>query len=138
LYNGVQGMVEAIYAGQEQRIEALCRSQEAFQQQVVELSWANAGLRTEIAEIKAAEAKMRQQNAYLTGLQETSLVLMNCLEPIPVLETVLHHASELLAAPQGYIGLVTGETLEIKVGVGIYNARVGSQKKRGEGLAGKV
>src|ERR1051326_3625308 len=134
LYNGVQGMVEATYETLEQKIEALCRDNEALQKQVTEL----AQIKTELPRLKEADAEIRQQNAYLTGLQETALELMNCLETTQVLETVLHRASALLDAPHAYICLLTGEHLEIKAGSGIYSHWIGSQKKPGEGVAGKV
>ena len=131
-------MAEAVYEALEQKITVVSRSEEILQQRVIELSRSNAALQTEMAALKVSHTNVLQQNTYLAGLQETSLALMNCLEPAHVLETVLQRASDLLAAPHGYLCLLTGEIMEIKVGTGIYKPWIGSHKKWGEGLAGKV
>jgi len=138
LYTGVHGLAEAVYEALEQKIEELSHGREVFQERSAELSQLNSALQTELTALKESQTELQQQNLHLTGLQDTALALMNCLEPAHVLETVLHRALELLGAPHGYICLLTGEIMEIKAGVGIYQAWISSQKKWGEGLAGKV
>jgi len=138
LYTGVQGLAEAVYESLEQKIEELSHGREVFQERSAELSQLNTLLQTELTALKESQTELQQQNSHLAGLQDTALALMNCLEPAHVLETVLQRALELLGAPHGYICLLIGEIMEIKAGVGIYQPWIGSQKKWGEGLAGKV
>src|SRR5262245_40332492 len=122
LYNGILGMAEAIDEAQAHKIEAMCQRKEALQQRVVELSLSYAALQTKLVALKESEAEMRRQNIYLTGLKETAQELMNCLEVNQVLQTVLQRATDVLEAPHGYICLLTtGEIMEIKFGVGLYD-----------------
>ncbi len=81
-----------------------------------------------------------RQNEYLAALHETTVGLMGRLDVTELLETLVTRAGQLVGAPHGFIYLLEpGETeLECKVGVGALSQMVGSRRKTGEGLAGKV
>ena len=65
---------------------------------------------------------------------------MGRLDVTELLETLITRAGQLLNTPHGFIYLLEpGESeLECKVGVGALSQSVGSRRKRGEGLAGKI
>src|SRR5262245_14463806 len=65
----------------------------------------NEGPRAELAERQRAEAAeaLRQQNAYLTGLHETTLGLMNRLDLGDLLQTIVEWAARLLRTQHGYL-----------------------------------
>ena len=81
-----------------------------------------------------------QQNEYLAALHETTVALMGRLEVTELLETLITRAGQLLNAPHAFIYLLEpGESeLECKIGVGALSQMVGSRRKPGEGLAGKI
>jgi GAF domain-containing protein len=81
-----------------------------------------------------------QQNEYLAALHETTVALMGRLEVTELLETLITRAGQLLNAPHAFIYLLEpGESeLECKIGVGALSQAVGSRRKPGEGLAGKI
>jgi diguanylate cyclase (GGDEF)-like protein len=83
---------------------------------------------------------LRRQTEYLAALHETSLGLMNRLRLDELLEAIVNRAAHLLGTAHGFIALKTpdGETLELKVGFGMYQRLVGLRAARGEGLSGKV
>jgi PAS domain S-box-containing protein len=86
------------------------------------------------------EVELREQNAYLAALHETTLDLMNRLEGRDVLEAVLARAGRLLGTEHGFIYLPgpTGE-LERHVGLGLFAQSAGDvQVKPGEGVVGRV
>ncbi len=86
------------------------------------------------------EDQLRSQSAYLAALHETTLALMNRLEPADLLENIVARAGSLVGTPHGFIYLLDTEQQElvVRVGVGIFEAIVGYRLKPGEGLAGKV
>jgi PAS domain S-box-containing protein len=90
-------------------------------------------------QVRAAEA-LRRQNAYLTGLHETSLALMNRLEIADLLQTVVERAARLLGVQHAYLYLIEpgADECELKVGTGRFQKDVGFLMKRGEGLTGQV
>ncbi len=81
-----------------------------------------------------------QQNEYLAALHETTVGLISRLDVTELLETLITRAGQLLNAPHGFIYLLEpGEAeLECKVGVGALSQSVGTHRKPGDGLAGKV
>ncbi|MCI0396032.1 MAG: GAF domain-containing protein, partial [Chloroflexi bacterium] len=95
---------------------------------------------TDISERKKAEEKIQRQNAYLAALHETTLGLVNRLEPTDLLENIIAQAASLLGTPHGYLYLVeSGQAeLELKVGVGLFDRLIGFRLQTGEGMAGKV
>jgi PAS domain S-box-containing protein len=89
--------------------------------------------------VRAAEA-LRRQNAYLTGLHETTLALMNRLELADLLQTIVEQACRLLGTLNGYLYLIEpgAEECELEVGIGRFQNDVGFRIKLGEGLTGQV
>ena len=81
-----------------------------------------------------------RQNEYLAALHETTVGLMGRLDVTELLETLITRAGQLLNAPHGFIYLLEpGESeLECRVGVGALSQSVGSRRRPGEGLAGKI
>jgi PAS domain S-box-containing protein len=90
-------------------------------------------------QVRAAET-LRRQNAYLTGLHETTLALMNRLEIADLLQTVVEQAAHLLGVEHGYLYLIEpgADECEQKVGLGSFHTGVGYRLKLGEGLTGRV
>jgi len=80
------------------------------------------------------------QNEYLAALHETTVGLISRLDVKDLLETLTTRAGQLLNAPHGFIYLLEpGQTeMECKVGVGVLSRMVGSRRKPGEGLTGKI
>ncbi|MCG6909428.1 MAG: PAS domain S-box protein [Deltaproteobacteria bacterium] len=90
-------------------------------------------LRLEIQELK-------EQNAYLTALHETSLGLIDRLDRKELLESILHRACQMTGTEHGYIYLPGPESdeMQMRVGMGFFNGQLGRRVKRGEGMGGKV
>ena len=80
------------------------------------------------------------QNEYLAALHETTVGLISRLDVKELLETLIIRAGQLLNTAHGFIYLLEpGQAeMECKVGVGALNQLVGSRRKPGEGLTGKV
>jgi PAS domain S-box-containing protein len=80
------------------------------------------------------------QNEYLAALHETTVGLISRLDVTDLLQTLITRAGQLLNAPHGFIYLLEpGQTeMECKVGVGVLSRSVGSRRKPGEGLTGRV
>jgi PAS domain S-box-containing protein len=80
------------------------------------------------------------RNEVLAALHETTVGLISRLDVTDLLETLITRAGQLLNAPHGFIFLLEpGQTeMECKVGVGVLSRSVGSRRKPGEGLTGKV
>jgi class 3 adenylate cyclase len=85
---------------------------------------------------------IRQRNAYLAALHETTLGLVSRLDLNELLEDLGTRAGHLLGTPHGYIFLPEktdgAVELENKVGVGIMSQIVGFRTKPGHGVAGMV
>lgn len=90
--------------------------------------------------LRQNEEKIQRQNEYLASLHETTLGLMNRLDLDDLLTAIVKRAGELLHTPHGYIYLVEPDqqSIEIKVGVGIYANKAGLRRQSGQGLCGKV
>jgi two-component system sensor histidine kinase/response regulator len=80
------------------------------------------------------------QNEYLAALHQTTLGLIRRLDVRELLEALITRAGQLLNAPHGFILLLEPGQIEMecKVGVGVLSQAVGSRRKPGEGLPGKV
>jgi PAS domain S-box-containing protein len=80
------------------------------------------------------------QNEYLAALHETTVGLISRLDVTELLETLITRAGQLLNTPHGFIFLLEpGRTeMECKVGVGALSQSVGSRRRPGEGLTGRV
>jgi diguanylate cyclase (GGDEF)-like protein len=66
--------------------------------------------------------------------------LMHSRNLVDVLDSILHYACRLVAAPNGFVYMESADPnlLEIKVGLGIFEQHVGYKIGKGDGLAGKV
>ena len=91
-------------------------------------------------EQQSSAETLRHQNEYLAALHDTALGLISRLDLNDLLEALIARAGHLLGTPHGYIYLADGnqETLERRVGVGVFSKSVGYPLKPGEGVAGRV
>lgn len=89
---------------------------------------------------RQAEESVRQQNAYLTALHDTTLGLVSRLDLQELLQNIITRAAELVGTEHGYVHLVepSGKELQMRVGIGIYHEFIGTRVKPGQGLAGTV
>jgi len=89
---------------------------------------------------KEAEQVLHRQNEYLAALNATTLGLMNHLELNELLETIIVRAGQLLGTSHGSIYLIDHKEheLELKVGVGLFNEKIGTRLQIGESLPGQV
>lgn len=101
------------------------------------------GHAADITERMHIEQILRDQNAYLTALHETTLGLMSRLDLEDLLEQIIARAAALVGTEHGYVFLVTpngGSESEMimRIGVGAYNGFKGTKANYGVGLAGTV
>ncbi len=89
---------------------------------------------------KEAEQDARRQTEYLSALHDTTLALVNRLEPTNLLQDIIARAGALVGTQHGYIYLLNpyAQELQVTVGTGIFQEYVSSPIKLGEGLAGRV
>jgi two-component system, sensor histidine kinase and response regulator len=94
----------------------------------------------DITDRKQNEIKLRQHNEYLAALHETTLGLMNRLDPIKVLEGVLKRVSGMVGSEHSFICLTdeSRDHLNVALASGECRRFLGHRVKRGEGIAGKV
>ncbi|MFP4031470.1 MAG: ATP-binding protein [Desulfococcaceae bacterium] len=94
----------------------------------------------DVSEIKRAESALRNQNAYMAALHETSLDLIHRLDLVGLLQALVNRATRLADAPCGFLYLYNPAegVLEMKAGTGIFARVLGLRMKPGEGLAGRV
>lgn len=96
------------------------------------------------------EQVLRDQNAYLTALHETTLGLMSRLELEDLLEQIITRAAALVGTENGYVFLQSSQRRDgnigtngtpemiMRVGIGAYNGFKGTKANLGVGLAGTV
>lgn len=94
----------------------------------------------DITESKNHEQAIVRQNEYLKALQETALALTKRLEVLPLLNTILKHASQITDTNNGYIYLLNDSKtkLVVKVATGVFKEFLGFTLKKGEGMGGRV
>jgi PAS domain S-box-containing protein len=92
----------------------------------------------DITEQKRTEEKLRQRNEYLEALHETAIELINRLDLTGLLQAIVTRAGALVGTQHGYILLVEGDEMVVKVAVGVNSEFIGYHVKLGEGMAGKV
>jgi PAS domain S-box-containing protein len=96
------------------------------------------GFLLDVTDRKQAEEKLRLHNRELAALHETAVGLIDRLEVGSLLETILARACELVQSEHGYLSLVDGDELAVRLGRGVFERSVGHRLARGEGLAGRV
>jgi diguanylate cyclase (GGDEF)-like protein len=86
------------------------------------------------------EAVLRNQNAFLTALEETTFDLHSSLDLEVVLKNIVQRACKLLGTSHGYLDIVNEEMDELKlvVALGALEEALGYKVARGEGVAGTV
>ncbi len=86
------------------------------------------------------EAVLRNQNAILTALQETTFDLHSSLKFTVVLKNIVERACKLLGTPHGYLDILVEEADELVpvVGTGVLEETLGYKVKRGDGVSGTV
>lgn len=94
----------------------------------------------DITTLKQTEEMLRRQNEELTALHETSLALINRLDPQNVIEAIVARAGALVGTAHGYLYVVdpAADELVIQVGTGVFACHLQCRLKRGQGLSGQV
>jgi PAS domain S-box-containing protein len=94
----------------------------------------------DISKRKQVEDRQRRQTEELAALYETTLGLINRLEPTSLLEAILVRAGALMGTPHAYLYVVEegSDELVVRAGIGVFTERVGYRLRRGQGLAGRV
>ncbi|HWP47073.1 MAG TPA: PAS domain S-box protein [Candidatus Limnocylindrales bacterium] len=92
----------------------------------------------DITEQKRTEEKLRQWNAYLEALHETAIELINRLDLTDLLQAIVTRAGALVGTQHGYMLLVEGTEMVVKVAVGVNSEFIGYRIKLEEGMAGRV
>jgi PAS domain S-box-containing protein len=94
----------------------------------------------DVSEQTRAERALLRQNEYLAALHETTLALMNRLEPTELLHMITMQATTVAQTPHAYMYGASDsvDELEMKVGMGVFASAVGQHLMRGEGAAGQV
>lgn len=81
---------------------------------------------------------VRRRNAELAALHRTTLGLLDRLDLDSVLGTIVDNARSLLGTEHGYLYLVDGDELQMRVRLGFFADATAGAIRRGEGLAGRV
>ncbi len=89
---------------------------------------------------KQNEATLQRQNQYLAALHETTLGLISHLNLAELLQTLIQRVAALMHTSHGFVALPSadGQTLEIQVGLGLYERFIGFKMRPGEGVAGTI
>lgn len=94
----------------------------------------------DITEELEAERELQQRNAYLSTLHEVTLDLMGPLDTEQLITTIVEKAGQLLGSPDAYVYMLDGDgqTMTVRVGLGVFRDYIGFKLGKGEGMAGKV
>lgn len=89
---------------------------------------------------KHAEESLQRRNAYLNALHDVTLGLLNRLEINDLLKAIITRASELVRTEHGFVYLLEpdGQTMHLRLGIGLHAEVTGVQAQKGEGVAGIV
>jgi PAS domain S-box-containing protein len=85
-----------------------------------------------------SQQERERQNAELSALHQTALLLIDELDPQKLLERIAVQAGELLGTEHTYVYLRDGKSLKVAVGTGSFADNVGERIDRGQGVAGRV
>ncbi len=98
------------------------------------------GVIFDVSEQKRVEEALRAQNEYLESLHETTLGLLERLDPTDLLRGILERAAALVGTPHGFIYLADPDTgqLEMRAGAGLFATHAGQRISPHEGLSGRV
>lgn len=91
-------------------------------------------------ERREAEKELHGRNELLSALNETTLSLMDRLDPSGLLENIVARAGALAGTPHGYVYLVDPDEdgLSLRVSTGVFEGYAGHRLGPGEGLSGRV
>jgi len=94
----------------------------------------------DVTDRKGAERRGQAQRQYLEALHQTTLGLIRRLDLDDLLEAIVSRAGALVGTEHGWVYVVDDreETIEVKVGLGMFSPWVGFRLGRGEGVGGKV
>jgi PAS domain S-box-containing protein len=94
----------------------------------------------EIVERRRAENELREKSQYQAALHETALAILNRRELIPLFESILTRAENLVDTKHGYIDLLTpdNQTVQQIIGHGVFKQLDGTIVPTGQGLDGMV
>lgn len=142
----VQGIVANLHDITERKIfeEELRYLRENLEKKVIErteeLVHTNSKLIREIDERRDIEHRLRTHSRYLAALHETTLSIMNRLDLMDLLQSIIENASALVHAPHGYIGIVENgrDIITTRFGVGVFRNRIGDNLSREDGITGIV
>jgi PAS domain S-box-containing protein len=95
---------------------------------------------SEIMERRRVESELREKSQYQAALHETALAILNRHELLPLFESILTRAENLVDTQHGYLDLLTpdGQTVEQVVGHGVFRQLDGTVVPKGQGLDGLV
>lgn len=94
----------------------------------------------ELEDRRLREATLRRQAEYLTALHETTLAIINRLEPASLLDSILSKVEELLETKHSFIDLTLPDQsgMQRKIGHGIFTASQDHIIPAGQEMAGRV
>ena len=122
--------------------DELGRLGHAFNDMLGDLRRARDGLTKANAQLEATAADLRQQNSLRRSLHNTAVQLMNRRAVPEVLAQVVASAAALCNTEHGFVYLRdrsgSEDEIELKVGLGVFEAFVGYRKWVGEGIGGIV
>lgn len=97
-------------------------------------------IKRDITGRRHSEQALRQQKEELAALHETTLGLINHLDPTNLLETTLSRAATLLSTEHGFIFVVDpgGDALTLQVGIGLLATSLGHRVAKGVGFGGRI
>lgn len=114
--------------------------EDTIERRTAELTQANLQLTGEITERRRVESQLRDQNAFLEALHETSLDIVNRLEMHELLQSILVKASGLLRIDDAFLDLIDADAQMTRsvAAVGLFDLAEPSEFTKGEGLVGAV
>jgi signal transduction histidine kinase/HAMP domain-containing protein len=111
-----------------------------FNSMTTQLRQTMEGLEQRVADLKRAEANIRQRTAQMEALRQVELKLTAQLNLDTLLHSIVSRAMELLGGTAGGLALYRPErdVLEAIAGTGDATVPIGSTFRRGEGLSGRI